>query len=67
MKRYIAQFVPWSGGKYAVLDQTQTCLVSDPMLHHEAHAEAEARNNGTFGAVNLAGLYGWAAQIPETP
>lgn len=68
MKRYIAQYVPWTGGLYAVLDTVENGLVSDPKPYHEANDEAHERNNGTYGVQQLAdALWGWCAQIPMQP
>lgn len=65
MKRYIAQYVPWTGGLYAVLDTIENRLISDPKPYHEANDEAGDRNNGTWGKPQLAdALWGWAAQAP---
>ena len=48
MKRYIAQFVPWSGGLYAVADTFEGGLVSDPVPYHRANDEAHLRNEGKY-------------------
>ena len=50
MKRYIAQFKPWSGGLYVVLDTDRDTggVISDPMPYHKANDEAHARNAGTY-------------------
>ena len=48
MKRYIAQFVPWTGGLYAVADTVRGGLISDPIDYHRANDEAHLRNAGKY-------------------
>lgn len=70
MKRYICQFV--RGGfpeLYAVADTHEHCLVGDPKPYHAANDEAEARNNGTHGAIDMTGMSMWCAglNLPTQP
>lgn len=70
MKRYIAQFV--RGGfpeLYAVLDTHEGWQVSEPKPYHVANDEAEARNNGTHGTIDMTGMAVWCAglSLPSQP
>ena len=70
MKRYIAQFV--RGGfpeLYAVADTEERCIISEPKPYHQANDEAEARNNGTFGVIDMTGMAMWCAglNLPTQP
>ncbi len=46
MKRYIAQFKPWTGGLYVVLDtdREKGGIISEPMPYHEANDQARKLN-----------------------
>lgn len=68
--RYIARFI--RGGfpeLYAVMDTEDHSLIGEPKPYHDANDEAEARNNGTFGALDLAALTGWCGglNLPREP
>lgn len=76
MKRYIAQYAPWTGGLYVVMDTYEGGAISDPKPYHDANDEAEERNNGTFGQPKptdqaaldaYAGFSGWFATLPDAP
>jgi hypothetical protein len=68
MKRFIAQFV--SAGfpeQYAVVDTIEGVRVGEPKEYHAANDEAQARNQGTFGQVELwTGLASFL-NLPSTP
>lgn len=68
MKRYIAQYVPWSNGLYAVADTFEKVLLSDPKPYHEALIEANERNNGVYGlTATLETVFDWLGGTHFSP
>jgi len=66
MKRYIAQF--HKGGfpeLYHVAERVdgQWVRVGEPKPYHAANDEAEARNNGSFGTIDMTGMAAWCAGL----
>lgn len=72
MKRFIAQF--HKGGfpeLYHVSERVdgQWVRIGEAKPYHQANDEAEARNNGTFGAIDMTGMAMWCAglNLPTQP
>lgn len=52
MKRYIAQFKPFTGGLYVVMhcpSKSERYQIGEPKPYHEALEEADERDKGTYG------------------